>query len=143
MLMLVQGVGSAIIIFFTGITIWAVGPETESYLFPVATKLSVQRMTSDPVGTRIESATFVKLRNCDFQGIGWFSIRPDGRIIRVPVLPLLNSGDVGSFVSLPEGTNVVGPWLIGLELRDVVYRSFARVEHKCHPFWETVTDFYP
>lgn len=144
MLMLAQGVGTAIIVFFTGVTIWSVGPSIEARFLPVATKLNVHQMVSDPAGTKIESASFVKLRDCQFHGIAWFHILGGNQVVQVPVISMQQQpGALPGFYNRPTGSNVVGPWFIGLKLREVVYHSFARVEHRCHPFWITNTPFYP
>lgn len=143
LLMLAQGIGTAIIVFLMGVTIWAVGPSVEARYFPVATKLHVQQMTSNPSGTKIESATFVKLRDCQFQAIGWFHILGGGQVVQVPVISLQKPGTLPGFYNRPVGNNIVGPWLIGLDIKEVVYHSFARIEHRCHPFWITTTSFYP
>lgn len=124
-------------------TVWTVGPYLESRLFPVAAKLSVVNMKSDPAGTKIESAVFTKLRDCQLTNLSWYYVNKDGVLSRVSVMPIRAIDDYPVFVNKPEGTHLVGPWIVGLRLRDVIYRSFARIEHRCHPFWMTVSDLYP
>lgn len=134
------------ITFFLGLAIWFAGPAIEARYFPVATKLSITRMISVPSGTQVDAANFVKLRDCEFLGISWFTRRPNGSLEQVAVVPLnlVRAKDLDMTVfTRPEGHNVVGPWLISLPLRDVIYFSFARIHHRCHSFWTTVTDFYP
>lgn len=134
------------IAFFAGLTIWMAGPTIESRFFPVATKLNITMLTSHPAGTQIEAATFTKIRDCEFLGISWFHRLKDGTIERVSLLPknLAQSNNVVSELTRPVGRNLIsGPWLVSLPLQETIYHSFARIHHKCHPYWTTVTDFYP
>lgn len=134
------------ITFFLGLAVWFAGPAIEARYFPVATKLSITRMISVPSGTQIDAASFTKLRDCEFLGISWFTRTPNGSLEQVAVVPLnlVRSSEVDTTVfTRPRGENIVGPWLISLPLRDVIYFSFARIHHRCHSFWTTVTDFYP
>lgn len=145
-LVLLEACAAIGIAFFAGLTIWIAGPVIESRYFPVATKLNVTKLTSHPAGTQIEAAYFEKLRDCEFLGISWFHRLPDGTIERVSLLPKQLAQSSGEVTSLtrPLGHNkIAGPWLVSLPIRETVYHSFARIHHRCHGYWTTVSDFYP
>src|SRR5688572_31093164 len=46
--------------FFLALSLWLAGPTLEVWLFPVASKLELLHVTSDPAGTRIQEARFTK-----------------------------------------------------------------------------------
>jgi hypothetical protein len=141
--------------FFLALSLWIAGPTLEVWLFPVASKLELLHVTSDPAGTRIQEARFTKLRNCEFRGITWFYKSPTtGNLSRVPLVadqpsrrvPVVSqemlTADLPT-LTRPVGGNLVGPWIVGLPIQDMLYHSFARIHHRCHNFWMTTTDFYP
>lgn len=129
------------IAFFLTLSIWMAGPTIEARYFPVASKLKVTDMKAHPAGTEIAAASFVKLRDCEFLGLSWFHRLQDGSIERVSLTPDLTNRQA---VSRPLGENqIAGPWLVSLPLGEVMHNSFARIHHRCHNFWTTVSDFYP
>ena len=138
------GVSALVVAFFLALTVTFMGPALEAKFFPVATKLRVERMESHPLGTIIETASFTKLRDCTFAGLAWYRKDFNGNFIEVSVLPIgIAAFPNGTPINRPLGENQVGPWLIALPLRQVIYGSIGRIKHRCHPFWTTVTDFYP
>lgn len=132
------------IAFFLLLAIWTAGPWFEARFFPVASKLSITKMVPHPAGTEIEAATFTKLRDCEFLGLSWFHKLSDGTIERVSLMPDMTAGRALAPYTRPLGSNIIaGPWLVSLPLGEVQFNSFARIYHRCHNFWTTVTDFYP
>ncbi|NEH72253.1 hypothetical protein [Rhizobium leguminosarum] len=131
------------IIFFASIfTVFAVGPAIETRYLPAVSKLTITSIEETSDGrTRIRVA-FRKLRDCEYIGITWFvGSRPDS-FERVSVVLMRDQNDTSS-PNRPIGYQTAGPWIIGVPPEDLKNHSFAQLVHRCHPFWPTVTDFFP
>lgn len=136
------GFCAAVIFVSTLYVVFLVGPAIETRLAPVVSKLRVLSLTQDENGMSIVDAEFTKLRDCEYVGISWFVGQPDGNFERVPVILMRRDGDTSS-PNRPTGTQRAGPWIIGVPPAELRNNSFARLAHRCHPFWLTTTDFYP
>lgn len=123
-------------------TFFNLGPFIETRFWPPVSKLTILSLQRDPSGGSRLDAEFTKLRSCEYLGLSWFRVLPDGTFEQVPVSLLRRSGDASS-PNRPVGTQRAGPWIIGIPPADLRSASFARLTHRCHPFWATITDFYP
>jgi hypothetical protein len=133
----------AAIVFVASIqTILIVGPAFETRFFPPVSKLTILAMHEDADGNTVIDAFFTKNRPCEYIGISWFKVAPDGTFDRVPVILQRREGDTSS-PNRPVGSQRAGPWIIGVSSEDLPEKSFARLYHRCNPFFITVTDFYP
>ena len=79
--------------------------------------------------------TFDKVRQCEFVNLSWFD--ETGRSVRVEYDPKYDR----EAQTRPTGSQVAGPWRVfGVGSLE---GTRAVVEHKCHPFYRTYTQFYP
>lgn len=138
----VKAICAAIIFAATLQTIFVIGPWVETKYFPPVSKLTILAMHDDDDGNAIIDAYFTKQRDCEYIGIAWFKGAPDGSFERVPVILQRRDGDTSS-PNRPVGSQRAGPWIIGISSPDIATESFARLYHRCNPFWVTTTDFYP
>lgn len=121
---------------------YSIGPALETTYWPVVSKVKVEQLKPGTQGWTIIRANFTKLRDCEYVGLAWFKgTRPDG-FERVAVIVQRDPQDTGS-PNRPVGTQRAGPWLIAVTPEEFKYQSFAQLWHRCHPFWTTVTEFYP
>ena len=123
-------------------TLFSLGPYLETRLWPPVSKLRILSIEATGSAEATIRAEFTKLRECEYVGIAWFRGSPDGSFERVPVILLRQEGDTSS-PNRPTGTQRAGPWIIGVPAGELATNSFARLSHRCHPFWLTTTDFYP
>ena len=131
-----------VLILGGGFTFFNLGPFIETRFFPPVSKLTIVSIEPDANGgSRIE-AEFTTLRSCEYIGINWFRTWPNGTFDPVPVTLLRKPGD-NSSPNRPLGTQRSGPWIVGIPPDEFRTASFARLSHRCHPFWTTTTDFYP
>ena len=139
----VKAISAAIIFASALFAIFIVGPAVETRWFPVVSKLRVTKvLAGDEPGTSVVYAEFTKLRNCEYVGISWFRGVPDGEFERVPVILLRKDGDTSS-PNRPLCVQKSGPWVVGVPPEELRQNSFARLSHKCFPFWTSTTDFWP
>jgi len=133
----------AAIVFVAAVqTLLIIAPALETRFWPPVSKLTITSMeTTEDGGTAI-TAYFTKTRDCEFIGISWFHGDPAGEFERVPVILLRKEGDTSS-PNRPVGSQSAGPWIISLPMEEVRDNSFARLYHRCSPFWLTTTDFWP
>jgi hypothetical protein len=134
---------AATTVFFSGaFTVYAVGPALETRFFPVVSKLEILSIKPTEDGRTEIKAAFRKIRECEYVGISWFvGKRPDD-FQRVSLVLMREANDTSS-PDRPLGYQRAGPWIIGIPIEDVRNNSFARLTHRCHPFWTTTTEFYP
>lgn len=133
----------AVVAFFGMIfTIYAVGPTLETKFYPVVSKLEIMSIAPNGTGQTEVKAAFRKLRDCEYVGIAWYVGSKTGDFERVSIQLMRDPRDTSS-PSRPLGYQRAGPWIIGMSPYDVRNNSFARLTHRCHPFWTTTTDFYP
>lgn len=96
-------------------------------------KISEIEVTED--GVLVGQVEYKKLRHCKFLRLVWFDkYRRRHAIISDPPFDLVSK-------TYPPGEYKSGPWLI-VDLKDIE-GSYAHTQHQCHPFWTTVTAFYP
>ena len=132
----------AITFFATLYIIWIVGPSLETRFWPVVGKLQILSLEPTPDGRTKVRAAFRKLRECEYIGIAWFAGDRPTEFERVSVVLHRDPQDTGS-PNRPLGYQKAGPWIIGLPPYDLRNKSFARLQHFCHPLWVTNTDVYP
>lgn len=86
-------------------------------------------------------AYFTKLRACDYIGIAWHKL--EGKdLVRVPLQLLREPGDVSS-PNRPVGSTKAGPWIVDIPMDLVKTDSYVELRHRCWPFWNSITEFYP
>jgi len=134
--------GWALVLFF------AYGPRLEPKLFPVLSSIQIVKMEptyipeirgTDKTGTRM-FVRFEKYRNCEYLGMNWEKLLPDGTRDRV-YLQTKNDGDSGS--TRPSGKHIAGPWLVGMRPNAILDQSAATIAYRCHPLWLSPMVVYP
>lgn len=124
-------------------TLYRVGPWLETRYFPVVSKLDILSAEPRNGGMQTElRAAFRKNRDCEYIGLAWFVGDRATQFDRVSIILMRDQNDTSS-PSRPLGYQKAGPWLLSIPPDDVRKRSFAQLFHRCHPFWTTVTEFYP
>lgn len=126
--------GWAAVLFFA----W--GPAFERAVLPVVSDIKVISMEADGVGTRM-FVRFQKWRNCQYLGLNWEEILPDGTKRRAFLN--LKPKDDNSGSTRPRGDHIAGPWYVGMPPDKVENHSIATLTYRCHPFWTTVMEVYP
>lgn len=142
LLVLVKMVCAVIVFFGLVFTVYAIGPTLETRFFPVVSKLQILSIASTKSGQTEVTAAFRKLRDCEYVGLAWYVGRQTDDMERVTVQLMRDPNDTSS-PNRPVGYQKAGPWVIGIPPYDVRNNSFARLYHRCHPFWTSTTDFYP
>jgi hypothetical protein len=114
----------------------------EGRLYPVV--VNVDLIYAGPYNGGEETEiilTFNKVRECHpFLGMDWYidTARGYEKVLHRYVRSYTNDQDS----SRPTGVNVSEPWIISVPYADFD-RTFAEVQHRCHPYWITVTQFWP
>lgn len=126
----------AIYAFFTA------GPAIETRFWPVLSKLTIVEVKPLTDETSAVRAEFTKLRNCDYLGIAWYRGSEQRDFERISMTPMKEPEDTSS-PNRPVGTQRAGPWRLTMPAEEVAGNSFVQVFHRCHPFWTTMTRFYP
>jgi hypothetical protein len=116
------------------------GPSVERTLLPVVSKLEIIQIEPDGVGSRVY-VQFEKYRRCEYLGITWNRIMPDGRMQRA-FLNLKPVDDM-SGSTRPVGDQVAGPWYVGMSPDQVRNHSKATLTYRCHPLWITEKEAWP
>ena len=111
----------------------------EGEYFPVTGNVTLQILAEDDKGVYVR-ANFDKIRNCEFIGLNWFRFSPKGALIRVP-LKFLDDGE-GPVISRPVGKQEGVRWFIGVTGAELPV-TLAEAKHRCHPLWQTTTQFWP
>lgn len=119
-----------------------VGPVLETKLFPVLDPLQIDRVEYKDEDNAYVYASFNKRRACEYVGTAWYKGLRSGEFDRVLMITIRQEGD-NSSPTRPQGRQHAGPWLIGMNAKDVVRYSFVDIFHRCHPFWITRTNWYP
>lgn len=133
---------AAVTIFCVVAAIYTAGPALETKYWPVVSKLRIISTEETPEGFIKLRVQFTKLRACEYIGLAWYvGERPDN-FERVAVSVMRDPHDVGS-PNRPLGTQKAGPWIVAISSADFYSNSFAQLQHRCHPFWTTTTEFYP
>lgn len=124
------------------VTLFVSMPAVETRFFPVVQHLEIDNVAPASENRSVIYGHFNKVRQCDYIGISWFRRTSDGALERVPVELMRRAGDTSS-PTRPTGRQVAGPWVIGIPPEEVRFVSIVELTHRCHPFWTTVTQFYP
>lgn len=142
LLAVAKAISSAIVFLMTLYIIFTAGPAIETRYFPPVSKLTIMSMTATPDGRTLITAKFTKYRACEYLGIAWYRRDPSGGFERVAV-ELKRAPYDQSDPNRPVGTQIAGPWVISIPIDEIVGNSFAELFHRCHPMWDTRTEFYP
>lgn len=118
----------------------AYGPTVERFVFPVVSKFEVVSIEPSGVGSRVY-VRFEKKRSCEFLGMTWEVVQPDGTKQRV-LLNLKPSND-NSGSTRPTGKAVAGPWYVGMTPEQLIGHSTATIAYRCHPLWITEARVWP
>lgn len=121
---------------------FVIGPLAESKYFPVVSKLQMLEIKPIDADRSYVTAEFTKKRDCEYIGVAWYRLMPNGVLERVPMVVRRRAGDDSS-PNRPIGTTVAGPWEVGMPHNQIKGLSVVEVFHRCHPFWTTRTPFYP
>lgn len=141
-LFIAKAVSAGIIICSVLLCFFMVAPAIETKFFPVVGKLKIIDHISHRDGTTTITAAFTKKRACEYVGISWTHILPDGTHERVAVILGRDEGDTSS-PTRPVGTTVAGPWKLPIPWDEVENHSLVQLYHRCNPMWLSTTDFYP
>jgi hypothetical protein len=135
--------------FFGTVTVLAVlysfftlGPALETRYLPVLGTMRITDVEELTPTTSLVRTEFEKLRACEYMGIAWYYGPEPGVFERVSMVPIRDPDDTSS-PSRPIGIARAGPWRITIPAGDVRQKSFVEAFHRCHPFWTTVSKFYP
>jgi hypothetical protein len=123
-------------------TLFTVGPSLETRWFPVVSKLEVLSIEPYGEGQSLIRAAFQKKRDCEYIGAAWFVGDRATEFERVSLVLMRSEGDTSS-PNRPLGYQRAGPWIVGVPPYELRNRSFATLTHRCHPFWNSVTNFFP
>lgn len=121
---------------------FVIGPLAESKYFPVVGKLEIITVNDAGGGKSYITAQFTKKRDCEYIGVAWYRIMPNGVLERISMITHRQEGDTSS-PNRPLGKTVAGPWEVSMPHTQVRGLSVVEVFHRCHPFWTTRTPFYP
>lgn len=116
------------------------GPTIERIILPVISPFEIVQIEPDGVGSRVY-VEFDKYRSCEYLGMNWSLIRPDGKKQRA-FLNLKPIGDM-SGSSRPRGEAVAGPWYVGLTPEQIKGHSSATIAYRCHPLWISEIEVWP
>ncbi|TWF53281.1 hypothetical protein [Neorhizobium alkalisoli] len=118
------------------------GPDIETRYRPVLSKLTITEVRELTPDTSLVRAEFTKLRGCEYMGIAWYRGSEANDFERISMTPVKDPEDTSS-PNRPVGTQRAGPWRLTMPAGEVRQNSFVQVFHRCHPFWTTMTRFYP
>jgi hypothetical protein len=132
--------GLGLIAIWVMVLVAAYGPATERNLFPVVSKFEILQIEPDGAGSRVY-VRFEKYRSCEYLGITWSRVMPDGTLRRA-FLNLKPADDMtGS--TRPVGAQVAGPWYVGMTPEQVKDQSRVTLAYRCHPLWITEKEAWP
>lgn len=127
---------SGIYVFFL------LGPWIETRYFPVLSTMRIVSVDAATDDTSLVRTRFTKLRACDYMGISWYYGSQAGLFERVSMVPIRDPNDT-SAPNRATGDQRAGPWRVTIPAGEVRTKSFVQVYHRCHPFWTTMSQFYP
>lgn len=111
------------------------GGQIEGRVFPVVRDTQVTRIEAEGTTRSLVWGSSRRLRDCSFVRLEWRIGIP----VHYTVIDLM----------FLEGSKVrhgsifdFGPWQLHATPEQLAYRSFAKIVHRCHPFWLTETSFY-
>jgi hypothetical protein len=131
-----QWIGGAWLVLLT----MAWGPAVERTLLPVVTPFQIVSIEPDGSGSRVY-VRFEKKRSCEYLGMTWELILPDGTKRRAFLN--LKPADDDSGSTRPKGPAIAGPWYVGLTPDQITGHSIANIAYRCHPFWATIIQVWP
>lgn len=114
----------------------------ERAYFPVVGKLQIVRSIGEKNSTLVY-VSFDKKRDCEYLGITWSKVLPDGTLQRVPIELKPEGLPDNSDSTRPVGKQVAGPWRIAMPADEVIAKSVVTLRHRCHPLYDTLTRVYP
>lgn len=121
--------------------IFIIGPALETKYFPVVDPIKILSVEAAPNESSYVTGLIVKHRDCSYLGVTWFHGKRHGTFIRVDWAAARTNEDQ-SLPNRPVGTQIGGPWIIGVRPEEVRDNSFADVYHYCYPFWTTRSRYY-
>ena len=107
--------------------------------FPVVENVTLEVVLEADDGVYVD-AIFDKIRNCEFIALSWYTFSDKGELVRVPI-KFIEDGN-NEPVSRPVGLQRGSYWFIGVSAEQLPY-TYAETTHRCHPLWNTKTEFYP
>lgn len=116
------------------------GPFIERTLFPVVSKFEIVSIEKEGLGSRVY-VQFEKYRSCEYLGITWSRIMPDG-VLRRAYLNLKPVDDMTG-ATRPVGDQIAGPWYIGMTPDQVKSHSTVTLAYRCHPLWLSEVEVWP
>lgn len=111
-------------------------PAIEGKLWPVVAPATITKTEEQRDGHTVFYGKSTKLINCQFENVDWFLKTSDGQV-RAPVIFMDKA------VIRKPGDFTFGPWVSQLSTEDLLRNSYAIAYHRCHPFWNRATKFYP
>lgn len=139
---LIQGTLIAMTIAVLLVTFFVTLPGVETRYWPVVQKLEILSVADAGDGRSLVFGQFNKVRQCEYVGIAWFRRNSNGVLERVSIETRRLPTDEAS-PNRPLGEQKAGPWIIAIPHDELIGVSVAELTHRCHPFWTTVTHFYP
>lgn len=129
----------AVTAFAVLFTAYNAGPIVERWVAPVISRLQIIKAEFDTKTSTNIWVQFTKHRDCEFIGIIWFKQDDLGVLERVRVEFPERSGNP----TRPRGFQRAGPWKIEVSLEELYGHSFARIYHRCHGFWISISELWP
>lgn len=124
-----------------GMIVWpfmvTLGPKLEGRLAPVVVGTHLTRVVPDDETHSLVYGSSTKRRECTYLKMEWFYGEPNGQHVLLP-LEIMERSRIRE-----NGEFGFGPWRLNLNADLVRDESFALVYHRCHPLWDTVTEFWP
>lgn len=124
-----------------GMLLWPIissfAPQIEGKLFPVVVSTELTKVIVDDETHSLIYGDSRKVRECTYIKMDWYYGSPEGKSVLVP-LHIMERSRIRE-----EGFFSFGPWQLNLSKDLVRNSSFAIVTHRCHPFWNTQTTFWP
>lgn len=109
----------------------------EGYLFPVVSKITVDKTEPHGKFSILFWGHFTKIRNCTFEDVKWVLVDSEGNEVRLAVTFM-----EGEQLRV-SGNQSFGPWKISISAEKLKTRTRADVYHTCHALWITKTSIYP
>jgi len=132
---------SVLILVVMLVGIFTNGPSIETYLHPVTANVELEKIEARGEDSVVVWVSFTKERQCTFKGLAWYYFDPLKKHHTLIPHVFLDDIDLEP-ESRPVGKQVAGPWLIRIPLQEID-NIVGYTKHKCHPFWDTITQFYP
>lgn len=106
----------------------------EGMLYPVVAKITITKVEETALGS-VVTAEFHKLRDCGFEGIDWY-IAPSENDLTAKLVAAYKQNSVnGKDDKFSREININ-------TTPDKIEESVAYANHRCHPFFDTITKIY-